>query len=275
MNKLNRLKKIEEKNNVVKETESFDLVGKSLEDQNKVIDETTRVAEFLNDTPDILEDIDREFMKRTGITNKTDLMVLFLATGLQVVRQEIFAAKINKYTKSSRLSDKEAAENSHGGVKDKINRDLRRKGYYHTTVAEIDSNPVPFDTQNNSKMFGENLGGGKGHRFSTLGHDPILGWIFGTANIATRTVTTTTLMSYHVQYGIIPGGKNNNDFFAHHADTLKVLQIGLLDSIKSPENFEILIHSLIQEGRHLNSDVRSKQGLGIPFVALQDPKIAG
>ena len=50
---------------------------------------------------------------------------------------------------------------------------------------EIITNPVPFDA--NVGANGALSGGGKmGHRVTAIGHDPLLGLIFGTANIATN-----------------------------------------------------------------------------------------
>lgn len=50
---------------------------------------------------------------------------------------------------------------------------------------------VPYDT---TKSTVSGLFIGANHRFATLGHDPILGLIFGTANIMTNTITTVKNM---------------------------------------------------------------------------------
>lgn len=44
-----------------------------------------------------------------------------------------------------------------------------------------------------SKDFDLGIGSGFTHRAKTLGHDHILGWIFGTMNIATSTITVLEL----------------------------------------------------------------------------------
>ena len=56
---------------------------------------------------------------------------------------------------------------------------------------------APYDTAVGSAAFGENLEGGY-HRYKTLGHDPILGWIFGTANFITDTCTLSNYNSYRI-----------------------------------------------------------------------------
>lgn len=37
-----------------------------------------------------------------------------------------------------------------------------------------------------------------GHRVTAIGHDPLLGLIFGTANIATSTLTNAHFDSFHI-----------------------------------------------------------------------------
>lgn len=225
-------------------------------DIHHLTDVTSRIDE-------LVDHYDNEFKKATGL-KRTDFVFLFTAIALQCVRQYVLTDA--KWGKNDRPNDKEAAGNH------KYERSERNRGYYYTTVDEILTNPVPFDTQVNSKKFGENLGGGTGHRFATLGHDPILGWIFGTANIATRTVTLSSFNSYHVKYGLY--GKRMSDYFSENADTGKVLQYGLVDNAMHLNN-GILVASFIKEAVHLKSDVNSKESLSIPGVAtLISPKFA-
>ena len=123
-----------------------------------------------------------------------------------------------------------------------------------------------------------NLGGGKGHRAATLGHDPILGLIFGTANIATRTVTLSKplLDSYHVKYGHFVTGegklsKNKDDYFAEKADIDKILLYGIKEKVLYEEGMEGLVLFLVSLGKeiiHLRSDILSKESLQIPFTSL-------
>lgn len=230
---------------------------------------TDKILELGIKSDEILEIIESDFKKKTKLS-KIDITILFIAVGLQVARQQL---QKNYFTKESRPTDKECAG------KPNYNRDQRGKGYYKTSIAEILTNPVPFDTQKGTGIKENiNLGGGKGHRKATLGHDPILGLIFGTANIATRTVTLSNLSleSYHVKFGnfITKQGilsKNKDDYFAERADIEKILRYGIKKKIFLEEGIEglkLFLVSLGKEILHLRSDILSKESLQLPFLSL-------
>lgn len=214
----------------------------------------------------IIDDLDKKFEEATKLKN-IDISFLFLATALQITRQ-IFTE--NYFTDESRPTDKEAAGEN------KYDRDNRSTNLYTTSVEEIWSNPVPFDTQNGSSALNLNLGGGSGHRMRTAGHDPILGLIFGTANISTRTLTTMPeFASYHVEYGHFQTGKGHaslkmNDYLSTPASTIDVLNYGIWERLVNPskENTLILVSSLAKELQHLASDWMSKESLCLPFMAI-------
>ncbi|NLR09981.1 MULTISPECIES: hypothetical protein [Lactobacillaceae] len=256
MNKLKKTKQMRKK--VIRD---FNTTGESISDLSTTARGMDSFSNRLHNSEKILDSLDKQFMAATKLT-KADISILMTATALQVVRQ-YFLSKINwTADKDERLDDKKAAgEHQY----DRNNRETTR---YRTTVLEINTNPVPFDTQNGSKSFGENLGGGKYHRLATLGHDPILGWVFGTANIATRTVTLANLHSYHVTYDLI--GKRYGDMFSGIADTPTVLYRGLIHNVYPLDlnNFSILACSIVKEAIHLKSDIFSKQGLALPGVSL-------
>ena len=235
----------------------------------KEFNKTDKILEIGIKSDEILETIESDFKKKTKLS-KIDVTILFIAVGLQVARQQL---QKNYFTKESRPTDKESAG------KTQYDRDQRGKGYYKTSIAEILTNPVPFDTQNETGIKENiNLGGGKGHRQATLGHDPILGLIFGTANIATRTVTLSNLSleSYHIKYdnfitkeGIL--SKRKGDYFAERADIEKILRYGIKEKIFLEEGIEgikLFLVSLWKEILHLRSDILSKESLQLPFLSL-------
>lgn len=235
----------------------------------KEFNKTDKILELGIKSDEILETIESDFKEKTKLS-KIDITILFIAVGLQVARQQL---QKNYFTKESRPTDKECAG------KPNYNRDQRGKGYYKTSIAEILTNPVPFDTQKGTGIKENiNLGGGKGHRKATLGHDPILGLIFGTANIATRTVTLSNLSleSYHVKFGnfITKQGilsKNKDDYFAERADIEKILRYGIKKKIFLEEGIEglkLFLVSLGKEILHLRSDILSKESLQLPFLSL-------
>lgn len=235
----------------------------------KEFNKTDKILELGIKSEEIFETIESDFKKKTKLS-KIDITILFIAVGLQVARQQL---QKNYFTKESRPTDKESAG------KTEYDRDQRGKGYYKTSIAEILTNPVPFDTQNGTGIKESiNLGGGKGHRQATLGHDPILGLIFGTANIATRTVTLSNLSleSYHIKYddfitkeGIL--SKRKGDYFAERADIEKILRYGIKKKVFLEEGIEglkLFLVSLGKEILHLRSDILSKESLQLPFLSL-------
>lgn len=233
---------------------------------DRIITESYRVADVAKNAPQIIANLEEEFEHRTRL-QKQDMAFLFLATALQCCRQYLLTDF------KDRLGDQEAAGNTLGEKTfDPHNADADRKHrFYNPSLEEIISHPVPFDVNIGSKDFGSPLSGyGKfGHRAATLGHDSILGWIFGTANIATSTVTDAKFCSYHVS------SDNKSDFFANNANTAKVLyytQDKLLH--QGLDGKLIIATSLVKEAVHLMSDVNSKNSLPLPIISTFNPELA-
>lgn len=221
--------------------------------------ESERVADVAANSEIILEDIDREFSKCTGLTDH-DISVLFMAVALQMIRQYVFT----KFPE--RLDDQKAAQNTKGHLKEHSNRVHR---YYNPSLEEILTNPVPFDAN-----IGANgaLAGGKqmGHRVTALGHDPILGLFFGTSNIATSTLTNNRLLSYHIYTNAA-----NKDYFRGRADTRLIFNI-VKDKLlnEGMEGKKIIGVSLLNEIIHLKSDLNTANSLPLPVLSVVNPNFA-
>ena len=243
----------------------------------QIADEAGRVADVAKNAEQIINDIDKEFEKVTKLT-KSDIVFLFVAVALQCCRQYLLTDF------KERLDHDEAAENTplekKTDPKDKekrIEKGLveRHHKLYNPTFDEILLHPVPFDTTKGSKKFGSPFGGGGklGHRATAIGHDPLLGLIFGTANIATSTVTTWDFKSFHVS-----SKKGSGDFIKLKANTTKVLSYtqDKLVHNSGPNNDGRLIvaFSLLKEIVHLRSDVHSKNSLPLPVISSINPKLA-
>ncbi len=251
----------------------------------EVADEYNRVADTYHAPMVILKDIDREFARATKL-NDVDISFLLFATALQCTRQYLQT----KFTmQDDRPNDNEAASKTPGHRKTHSDRGIY---YYDPSFNEIKENPVPFDANEQEEHIkGVFKGTGHfGHR-TTLGHDPILGWIVGTSNIATSTLTTWDFQSYHVKTG-----KSKRDKMIEKADTMQVfahtgkkllakeghfinsttadgkLTEHKLDKIAGPS---IIALSLIKEWEHLRSDVNSKKSLPFPLVTAISPEFSG
>ena len=141
----------------------------------------------------------RDFESKTSLT-AFDFSFLFVAATLQTMRWIL----LNKMRFSS-ASDADR-------IVDNARNSLQNAEYVPSSLKQIGASmlqhQVPYDAVARSERFKEiypdlSVGlSGNTHRVRALGHDPLLGLIFGTANIATNTVTINDiwkgLPSYHV-----------------------------------------------------------------------------
>lgn len=222
-------------------------------------DETNRAIGVLQNTREILNDLDRQFCEKTGL-NGTDTAILFLAIGLQIARQYL----LTRFP--IRLDDQIAAKNTFGHIEEHSDR---RHRLYNPSLEEIISNPVPFDA--NVGANGALSGGGyMGHRVTAIGHDPLLGLIFGTANIATSTLTNSNFDSFHIYTGNL-----GRDEFRQRARTDLVLSYTMNKLLaEGIEGKKIVAVSLMKEIIHLRSDVNTSHSLPLPVVSAIDTKMA-
>lgn len=224
------------------------------------LDETRRVKCVLIHTREILDDLDEQFRIKTGLT-AGDTALLFLAVGLQIVRQYL----VTRFPEP--LDDQVAAKRTPGHGEEHSDR---RHRLYNPSLQEIITNPVPFDALIGSD--GALKGGGKmGHRVTAIGHDPLLGLVFGTANIATSTLTTSSLQSYHIYTN-----DRKRDYFRSHARTDLVLGKTVEKAIYGgTEGRMIVAVSLAKEIVHLKSDLYTKNSLPLPGISLVNSELAG
>jgi hypothetical protein len=238
---------------------------------NTVADEAGRISRAARDAHIIIEDIDKQFEQKTKLT-KVDIGFLFLAVALQVARQYFLTNFKERTDHNEAAKDAKQIERAILGKETKSESTDRKNSthsWYRPSLAEVMFNPVPFDQTTGL----EGLGGAFEHRAKTPGHDAILGYIFGTANIATSTLTTWTMQSFHIKYGDVgsvlkPMGTNN-------ANTLQVFDYSNKRLTDEGEEGKIIMAvSLFREAMHLKSDVNSKVSLPIPIVSSISPEFA-
>ena len=233
--------------------------NQTMREFEKESQEVERVRKIAENTENILNNLDEQFCKTTKLS-KLDMEFLFVAIGLQIIRQYL----LTKFPE--RLDDKTAAASTWGHREEHSNRVHR---YYNPSLEEIISNPVPFDA--NIGANGALSGAGSlGHRAKAIGHDPILGLVFGTANIATSTLTTSDLASYHIYTN-----ENKRDYFKSRARTRLVLSRTAEKVVSGGYEGKVIVAtSLLKELVHLRSDLYTKNSLPIPIVSVIDPKKA-
>lgn len=241
----------------------YNLISTNLQETTRYLEkgyqETKRVRSELANTRETLDDLDQQFREKTGLTG-TDMAFLFTAIGLQIARQYLLTSF------PQRLDDQTAAKNTLWHGEEHSNRHHR---YYNPSLDEILTNPVPFDANigANGALSG---GGAMGHRVTAIGHDPLLGLIFGTANIATSTLTTSSLASYHIYTN-----DQKKDFFRNQARTDLVLGYTIDKMLhQGIDGKTIVAASLMKEIIHLNSDLNTKHSLPLPLVSVINPSFA-
>ncbi len=233
----------------------------------KVSREAERVSRIAENVSVIIYDLDRQFEQAAKLSG-IDINFLFFATALQCIRQ-YFLTPFGK-----RLTDKESAKGAHAEEReifsnfDAENISDHSKRYY-ASISDIMLNGVPYDTQFGSSDFHLGLSG-NAHRFRTLGHDPLFGWIFGTANIMTSTLTNWSFQSYHVKPSAMENGILKPKI-VQHADTMLMLEKVIGRSKVEPEALALAV---IKQRLHLKSDMFSIAGLPVPGMTVLSPNMA-
>lgn len=224
----------------------------------KIIDETKRVENIAKNSEQILLDLDYQFEKETGL-NQTDISIMMLAVGIQIARQAFFSN--DKFRISADEGDnlKKPLKNMSAEYK---KSSLYSEGKFD--LAGFLSSGVPYDAIKTSDLFSYKTGiSGTTHRYRTLGHDPILGWIIGPANILTNSLTKTDFDTFYIKNGTIQRRYPLN-FVGMMTDFTEVVAA----------NPMLLIAALLKQAIHFGSDYFTKQGLPIPLIATVDNSLS-
>lgn len=222
--------------------------------------EAERIEYNLDNCEEILKELSEEFRYQTSLS-KEDFAFLFLAVGLQLIRQNFtkFAERTSHDVSEidSKVKQKDAFDKIGKGA------DSSSKRFYYASTEAIVSSPgVPYDAVKGSKAF--NVGGGLDnnlglsgdtHRIKTLGHDPILGYVFGTCNIMTSTLTTTSFKTFHISSGSVVNNGNTGLMLKYSANRC----------LNDPQ---ALVVSLVKQYFHIQSDMYSHDGIQLPFISV-------
>ena len=269
----------------------------TLRNMQKIADESYRVADVAHNSQKLLDDLDKEFEAQTGLQGN-DIKFLFAAIGLQMARivilneltkTEVAGSSNRNETKLHDFQEKLLGKFSKGGS-------VQEKPYYASMEHIITKMGVPYDAtatlteKSIKKMLDKgriwdfdleslipteklNLFKGANHRFVTLGHDPLIGLIFGTGNIMTNTITC-------VKTPIVVGGLGipvlttnhvvfTSDFkdprIATYGSTAMMLKSAIERTKEEPSAF---VASLIKQIIHIGTDLYTPCGIQIPAVNL-------
>lgn len=245
-----------------------------------------RVADLYLNADKAILDIDAQFQTATGL-NRKDVAFLMLATALQIGRW-VSIALVNRAV-SEKIADNRVEHND-DSIK-QMEKDKRKQ--YKEKHKDWDSKKgsgkyrgwqnlalesVPYDITRGSPRFGIDgtklLPGinadsinmeGKYHRFHTLGHDPLLGWIFGTMNIISDTITLDKTYAFQTfKVDMMSSQRMWTSRTTMHqafADTIESLK----------EDIRRLPAAVFAQALHLKSDEFTKLGLPVPLLETFAP----
>ena len=240
--------------------------------------ESVRIGGQFGNIDKLLDDIDVEFAKVTGIINKKDLSLLFVATGLLCAKWIImgqlmpldfnfsFEAQEKVSVKEGKNLENSKREEHNKYGKDKISDKEKKeaeKDYSedeYRSVHQILFRPVPYDTNKHIVPVPMPMGGPY-HRGCSLGHDELLGWIFGTINIMTRSFTfkIKTLDTF-ITTEKNPTIKEKSNIIAKVKEAFDIFCI----------EHERLYAAVFKQGLHFLQDKYTATGLPRPFMSAEE-----
>ena len=230
-----------------------------------------------------------EFEHKTKL-NKLDLTIMVFAAGIQVLRWAMISNSSLLGDMAERPNDGQAAklfDKAQSMTKNAAKQAVKagtvtfEDETYHFVpptlpdlVARLFEHKVPYDTTKVSPRFKAIYPGfmpgisGFDHRFTTLGHDPLAGFVFGTANIVTNTLSVNNagllFPSYHIKD--YPGIGNMID---GKTDIYHVLKWTANTISEKPE---VVGGAMITQAVHMGTDVFTKAGLPIPLINVISPE---
>ena len=187
--------------------------------------------------------------------------------------------KINEYMKKHPEKVESAKKEYHG----EKGRDTRYRSWI-----EILMRPVPYDATNsddngvipniaNLNGFDENMMQyknicGGNHHAATLGHDPVLGWIFGTMNIMSSTITFVNFLTFEVSQTNPQLNKWRQTInYARPYGYAEMLGYCIGSAVEDPKRIPAAV---VRQSMHFASDKYCTEGLPIPLLGTIDPQRA-
>lgn len=211
----------------------------------------------------------QEFLKVSQLHHK-DLVLLLLAVALQCVRQYLLTDFKDRdaHTATKAADDKRTAK-LYDNIGDHGNNTNTQGGYYYNKLESILLDGVPYDQIFGSKKFDLGLSG-QNHRYKTLGHDPVLGWIVGPMNIMTKTMTDYSFRSFHIRKQAKANGQMANSVYS------KASNEKIIEACKKRYETEPIAYAaaIAKQAIHFNSDVNTAKSLPIPVIQMISPEWA-
>ena len=229
---------------------------------NPVVLEDILSPEEINYSFAELDEINRKFSKKTSIVNKVDLTFLAVATAVQVAKSLVFPLIASKFgygdtfDKSRRMAHNDRRIQQRERYAKDNYRDRKLQNHQTGDWINMLYQTPPYDITRGSAALGINMEGAY-HRMHTLGHDPILGWVFGTMNILTDVITLNDFRSFRV--------KRNPMMITPEPVPMWKMFYESYELIKS--DFIYLPTAIFAQAQHLESDKYTKIGLPVPILS--------
>ena len=260
-----------------------------------------RMAEITEHGPSVIDDIDQQFENATQLTSKDMPLLfvsiglhiarwaiissihplsLDYKSELTPNDKRMTAEEGDQFANVSSETKKTNAKKQNLVKEYDIKETNASKDYSndaYRTVAQILFRPVPYDAiatfndtnspdvQAETKRLLEEVLpfkiSGNSHRSLTLGHDPIWGWIFGTINILTRSITFKA-----TAFPTFPVVEKGNRITIPQSDIISKCAAAM-ESIEEDNNR--LAAAVIKQSLHFASDKYTKTGLPIPFLSAE------
>lgn len=194
--------------------------------------------------------------------NRNEKLLMSFCTALQVLRWTIVGMLKPKMGTPKTSEETNALNRRNEDTKTKLKKEKeqeatkyanKRESSKYRSAHELIMDGVPYDVTGL---------GGKFHRQNTLGHDPVLGWIFGTANIITDTVTN----KYFTTYKAFKKGDSCQFELGNPPIPVSIFSMfnGVRESLME-DKFR-LPAALYAQSVHLRSDIETSQGLPFPIL---------
>jgi hypothetical protein len=257
----------ENRNEVQKQSENFIVINEK------------RLENF-NNLDEIIKDIDKEFSEKTGILNKKDQTFLWTAVALQTTRIYLLdkltkIEKAGKGEKEKYLKELQEKIFKNNFFQEKNNINNLSSKYYASLEQIITTLGVPYDATRFYQDKKLRLFKGANHRFATLGHDPILGYVFGTSNILTNTITCvekTFKITDKIYFGSLSTNHvDYNELFKNpiisdtNSSTIEMFQ-AVLARFKNDK--KSIVASIIKQTIHIATDLYTPKGIQFPMANL-------
>jgi hypothetical protein len=241
---------------------------------NEIHDHAEQSLERFNNVNVIITDIDKQFAEKTGINNTKDMAFLWGAVAIQCARW-ILIPTFDLETLTPTTDGRK--DSSSEGKKDKTaNAKVLDKGKEDREKHRFPDNkniillPVPYDAMKGTEdivipgvtEYGKQIYS-MNHHSATLGHDPIIGQVIGTANIMTRAITfnDVALTTRKVE---IPSGRTQV-VVKTPCYSIPRMFADVIESCR--EDRDRITTALLKENLHLQSDKYTKTGLPIPLLS--------